>query len=194
MWCLLYKRLASAGWRTWTTLPSSVPSAVMAEQRGWPLDELRFELVGDLAGAREALPAGRADCFLWELYTTKPLVDRGEWRRVGVVTTPWPSFVIIAADRVVDERPELLLRLLRCLDAGLASVPRADAEGFIAQRYELRPEDVSSWRDRTEWRLDWRRPDRYLNPVIGHLVKAGQLEQRVDPMSLCARLLTSAVS
>ncbi|MDX1571132.1 MAG: ABC transporter substrate-binding protein [Xanthomonadales bacterium] len=168
---------------------SQLMAAVMAEQRGWPLESLKFATVGDLEGARAALPRGEADGFLWELYTTKHLVDSGEWRRIGVVTTPWPSFVIVAAERVIEDEPEALLKVLRCLDAAFAAVRRSDAEAFIASRYELLPEDVASWRSQTEWRLDWRHPEQDLCPVVGHLVKAGQLEARVDPATVSARLL-----
>ena len=57
---------------------------------------LRFEIVGSLEGAREALREGRADGFMWEKFTTKPLVDSGEWRRVGECVTPWPCFALAA--------------------------------------------------------------------------------------------------
>ena len=60
---------------------------VDAQQRGWQPDRLKFEIVGDLEGARRALAKGSADVFMWEKFTTKHLVDHGEWRRVGEVRT-----------------------------------------------------------------------------------------------------------
>lgn len=164
---------------------SHLMAAVMADQRGWPVEDMRYEPVGDLAGARETLPAGRADGFLWELYTTKPLVDSGEWRRVGVVTTPWPSFVIVAAERVIERHRPALEQLLRCLDTAFEAVPPAAAQAFIAERYALPPEDVAAWHRSTEWDLDWRHPEDGLGAAIGHLAKAGQLEAPVDPERLC---------
>ena len=58
---------------------------VDAQQRGWQPENVKFEIVGDLEGARRALADGRADVFMWEKFTTKHLVDSGEWRRVGEV-------------------------------------------------------------------------------------------------------------
>ena len=48
-----------------------------------------FAVVGNLDGARAALAAREADCYLWEVLTAKHLVDAGEWKLVGTVDTPW---------------------------------------------------------------------------------------------------------
>ena len=69
---------------------------VAARQRGAPDPE--FEVVGDLQGARKALKNKEADLFMWEKFTTKPLVDSGEWSRVAEVPTPWPCFSVAASD------------------------------------------------------------------------------------------------
>ena len=66
-------------------------------------------------GARRALRDGRASVFMWELFTTKFLVDSGEWRRIGEVPTPWPCFSVAATDAALESSgPELL----RVLDGG----------------------------------------------------------------------------
>ena len=62
---------------------SHLMALVAARQRGAPDPE--FEVVGDLQGARKALKNKEADLFMWEKFTTKPLVDSGEWSRVDEV-------------------------------------------------------------------------------------------------------------
>ena len=70
---------------------------VHARSQGWPVEQLAFVTVGNLAGAVEAFAAGAADVFFWEKFMTKPLVDAGKFRRVGEFTAPWPAFVVCAA-------------------------------------------------------------------------------------------------
>jgi DNA-binding transcriptional LysR family regulator len=78
---------------------------VEAERRGWPSATLGWVEVGTLEGARRALAAGQADAFLWEKYTTSPLVEAGAWRRVGEVKPPWPAFVVLARAGAVAADP-----------------------------------------------------------------------------------------
>ena len=69
---------------------SHLMACVDAHSRKLDPSSLALEVVGSLDGARQSLRAGQADVFLWEKYTTKFLVDSGEWRRIGEVPTPWP--------------------------------------------------------------------------------------------------------
>lgn len=59
---------------------SHLMACVDAHNRGWDPSAVRLEVVGDLQGARKALGRGDADVFMWEKFTTKHLVDSGEWR------------------------------------------------------------------------------------------------------------------
>ena len=44
---------------------------------------------------------------MWEKFTTKHMVDTGEWRRVGEFPTPWPCFSIAATDAALAQREEV---------------------------------------------------------------------------------------
>ena len=81
---------------------SHLMAIVDASERGWPTDDLKFEKIGNLDGAREALSKGDADIFFWERFTTAPFVDAGEFRRVGERRTLWPAFVVLVRDEVLD--------------------------------------------------------------------------------------------
>jgi len=65
------------------TSGSHLMAVVLAKQQGWDYTQLKYEIVGNLDGAQEALGSGKANGFLWEKFTTKPLVDSGAFRRVG---------------------------------------------------------------------------------------------------------------
>jgi ABC-type amino acid transport substrate-binding protein len=64
---------------------SQLMAYVNADNHGWKTDNLQFEIVNTIDGAVEALNNGRADYFMWERFMTKPLVDKGIFRRMGIV-------------------------------------------------------------------------------------------------------------
>jgi len=81
---------------------SHLMSFVNAKSNGWDTSSLNFQVVNTLDGAIEALKFGKADYFMWEHFMTKPLVDKGIFRRLGDCPTPWPSFVIAANEGFLD--------------------------------------------------------------------------------------------
>jgi sulfonate transport system substrate-binding protein len=132
---------------------SHLMALVEARRRGANASGMTFVVVSDLAGARTALAEGRADFFLWEKYTTKPLVDSGEWRRVGEVVTPWPAFVVTARSDWAEENALNLQRVLAVLERR-ATEAYADQQRTvcdIAARYGLQPVDVQAWLASTQW-------------------------------------------
>jgi len=95
---------------------SHLMTYVLAEQQGWLLDELHFECVHTLDGAKQALPFEEADYFLWEQFMTQPVVDEGIFRRLGVCPTPWPSFVIAVRNEVLAQKQEAVDTMLRVIN------------------------------------------------------------------------------
>ena len=113
---------------------------------------LQFEIVGDLEGARACLREGRADAFMWEKFTTKPLVDSGEWRRIGECMTEWSCFSLAATPQTIAT---LSPQLHTALDIVAAEAARlrasADAVEVIGEMYKLQPVDVTEWLKTVEW-------------------------------------------
>jgi len=156
---------------------SHLMALIEARRRGVNPADMTFVVVSDLAGARAALAEGRADFFLWEKYTTKPLVDSGEWRRVGEVVTPWPAFVVTArADWALANALELQ-RVLSVLDRR-ATAAYADPHATVsdvAARYGLLPVDVSAWLAATQWSPRAGVGEATERSVVDHLRHAGVL-------------------
>ena len=89
---------------------SHLMAYINAENNGWDLKtDLNFEVINNLDGGIEVLTAGAADYFMWEKFTTKPLVDNGTFRRIGNCPTPWPCFVIAVREDFIKRNKE------RCL-------------------------------------------------------------------------------
>lgn len=132
---------------------SHLMTYVLADRLGWAPDaDNNFVEVGTIDGARQALAANDADFFLWDRFMTQPVVDVGEFRRVGVQPTPWPAFVIVARNQLlVDHRP-MLDAVLSTVAATAATLSlRSDLVDLVVKRFHLPPEIAQAWWDVTDW-------------------------------------------
>lgn len=131
---------------------SHLMTYVHAHNQDWDTKHLDFETTQNLAGAKESLAEGSSDYFLWEHFTTKPLVDNGTFRRLGDEPTPWPCFVIVTTNEFLKNNPEVTTSLLDPLNQkskSLKSLNRIEEQ--ISERYQLEINDVKEWLKITEW-------------------------------------------
>lgn len=131
---------------------SHLMAYVNAKNTGWDPKELQFEVVGDIDGAVEALASGKADYFLWEHFTTKPLVDKGIFRRIGDCPTPWSCFVIAVRQEFLEKESAAVLILLKTLNSvtkKFKSIP--GVETALSKKYKQKQEDISEWLKITSW-------------------------------------------
>ncbi|MCB0453826.1 MAG: ABC transporter substrate-binding protein [Aequorivita sp.] len=139
---------------------SHLMAFVNAENLAWDLkNDLNFKVIKDLDGALEGLPKGNGDYFMWEKFMTKPYVDNGTFRLVGMSPTPWPSFVIAVRNDVLENETKSIKAILDVINAiteKFKTLPNIDE--MIAKRYGQKIEDVREWLSLTEW------SDRQLTP------------------------------
>jgi ABC-type nitrate/sulfonate/bicarbonate transport system substrate-binding protein len=131
---------------------SELMAYVNADQQGWDKKSLTFEVVNTIDGAVTALTNGIANYFMWEHFMTKPLVDKGIFRRVGDCPTPWPSFVIAVREDVLQENPEEIKKLLEVINKhtqSFKSIPNIDV--VLANQFNQKIEDIQKWLQLTEW-------------------------------------------
>lgn len=131
---------------------SHLMAYVNAQNEGWDTEKLQFEVINNLNGAIEALTDGTADYFMWEHFTTKPLVDKQIFRRLGDCPTPWPCFVIAATDRFIEENTSTLKHILEIINIYTADFKRIPSiDRTLANRYEQQLEDIQEWLSLTRW-------------------------------------------
>ncbi len=131
---------------------SHLMAYVNAQNEGWDTEKLQFEVINNLNGAIEALTEGTADYFMWEHFTTKPLVDKQIFRRLGDCPTPWPCFVIAATDRFIEENTSTLKHILETINIYTADFKRIPSiDRTLANRYEQQLEDIQEWLSLTRW-------------------------------------------
>ena len=132
---------------------SHLMAFVNAENHDWNLkNDLNFKVIKDLDGALEGLPKGNGDYFMWEKFMTKPHVDNGTFRLVGMSPTPWPSFVIAVRNDVLENDTKSIKAILGVINAvteNFKTLPNIDE--MIAKRYGQKIEDVREWLSLTEW-------------------------------------------
>lgn len=154
-----------------------------ARECGWAPDEHEFVVVGTIDGARTAFTEGRAEVFFWERYMTAPLVDTGEFRRVGVFEAPWPAFVLCVSNRLDgNARARVTAVFTDVLNAARAFSDDVDAAvARLAETFGIEPAAGRAWLQRTRWA---RRPgldSRMLERVADVLVDAGVIRTRPRP-------------
>lgn len=131
---------------------SHLMAYVNAQNNTWNIDRLQFEVIHNLNGAVDALTQGTADYFLWEHFTTKPIVDQGVFRRLGDCPTPWPCFVIAATNTFIAENPTVLMHLLEVINlytTEFKNIPSIDKT--LSNRYNQQLPDVQEWLSITRW-------------------------------------------
>ncbi|MEL7498233.1 MAG: substrate-binding domain-containing protein [Planctomycetota bacterium] len=149
---------------------SHLMAIVDASERGWNTDDLDFEVVRNLDGARKALADDEADIFLWEKFTTQPFVDNGEFRRVGHRETLWPAFVIaVNADVLMNRRDDIrsMLEVINRQCDQLMKNP--EAIQLVATRYQLEESQVREWLSLTRWSTDFECPHDSIQKILKYL-------------------------
>jgi ABC-type nitrate/sulfonate/bicarbonate transport system substrate-binding protein len=165
---------------------SHLMSFVHAREHRWATDELEFVVVGTLQGAIDAFASGSADVFFWEKFMTKPLVDSGQFRRVGEFVAPWPAFVVCASDDALAKHKPIGAALGRALDAAAELAASPESAAAIADRYGLLPDDVREWLAATRWAG---RPGigiEQIAPAVEQLAALGLIGTDVAPQNLVA--------
>lgn len=168
---------------------SHLMAYINAKNNNWNLDtDLNFEVIKNLNGAVEGLTNGDADYFMWEKFTTKPLVDDGTFRRVGVCPSPWPCFVIAVRDEYIKNNEDdlkTILDIINTTTSDFKSIPSIDRT--ISNRYDQEIEDVQEWLSLTEWSQDVM-DKKTINNVQEQLFNLDIIPKKVDYSELVYKI------
>jgi len=165
---------------------SHLMAHLLAKREGWTMEDLEFQVVGNLDGARREFRSSLSKLFLWEKYTTQPLVSKGECRRIGEIPTPWPCFAIVASGQALQQHPDklrlicdrLYVENLRIMEEGDTSVLE------IHQRYAISLEDVREWFAQTKWAVGPQVDASSLVQTMRTLLELGLVDQTVPVETL----------
>jgi len=157
---------------------SQLMAYVNARNQGWKTDNLQFEIVNTIDGAVEALINGTADYFMWERFMTKPLVDKGVFRRIADCPTPWPCFVIAVREEILVKNPEIISKIIEIINKTtkeFKEIPSIDRT--LSETYHQKTNDIQEWLSLTEWS---QKPltEEMLNKVQNQLLELGLIDKK----------------
>ncbi|WP_026916224.1 substrate-binding domain-containing protein [Christiangramia portivictoriae] len=159
---------------------SHLMAYVNAENVGWDTASLQFEIVHNLDGAIKALKSDEAQYFMWEHFTTKPLVDNDTFRLIADCPTPWPCFVIAASEKAINEKPDELQEMLQILNAETSEFKiQRNIDVELAERYGQKLEDIRKWLDLTHWSQE-QISSEDLTEVQENLKRLNLISEKVD--------------
>ena len=131
---------------------SHLMAIVNAHNQGWDVSKLKFKVIGNLEGGINAITSGEADYFMWEHFTTKPLVDEGTFRRIDDCPTPWPCFVIAVRNEILENNFEDVKKVLDIINNETKDFEDIEhIDKILAKRYEQQLTDIQQWLKITEW-------------------------------------------
>lgn len=173
---------------------SHLMSYVLAHQQGWnPSLDAPLNVVHTMDGARTAMKDGAIDAWVWEYFTTKHLVDSGEWDRVGEILSPWHPFLFIASERALatlSPQIQTMVNVTAPLCAEFKANEGDSTYSYCKEHHGLDRKDATEWLSKTEWacRLEVERNTLLKTQealvAIGQLDKPAKYEDMIDG-SIC---------
>lgn len=152
---------------------SHLMSIVNANVNEQEIKSEQFTVINDINGALKSLNDLETDVFYWEKYTTKPYVDSGQIRRVGEYVTPWPCFVIAASDKILNQHPKAIVKMLEIIQQSCMMFMKDNSVISIAsERYQQKLQDIERWYHSTEWASNSWVSNKMIKSVIFHLKAA----------------------
>ena len=163
---------------------SHLMAYVNAQHQNWEIDELQFEIVNNVDGAIKALHNDDAQYFMWEHFTTKPLVDNDTFRLVADCPTPWPCFVIAVREEFLESNAKEIRNMLKVINTETKEFklqPRIDE--ILAERYGQKLEDIRKWLDLTRWSQN-QISENEINEVMDQLVLLNIIQDKKSPAEI----------
>ena len=163
---------------------SHLMAIVNAQKNGFIVNDIQYEVVDNLHGAIDALSNGSADYFMWEHFTTKPIVDTGIFRRIGDIETPWPCFVIAVRNEVLENDIESIKTIIKLINEQLIyfKEPKNKFEiiKMVTDRYSLDFEDVEKWISITKWSQKKTVSRKLINNIQNKLKSFGVIDHEIQ--------------
>jgi ABC-type nitrate/sulfonate/bicarbonate transport system substrate-binding protein len=158
---------------------SQLMTYVNAKNQNWNVNNIPFKIVNSIDGAVKSLTDGESDYFMWEQFMTKPLVDSGIFRKIGICPTPWPCFVIAVRNEVLQNDADSISKILRIINnttIEFKEIPSIDKT--LAFNFNQKLEDINQWLELTDWSQK-NMSEEMLNKIQNQLLELSILDKKV---------------
>ncbi len=171
---------------------SQLMALVNAHKNGFNTDDLKYEIVKNLDGGVKALTNGTADYFMWEHFTTKPLVDQGIFKRLDSITTPWPCFVIAVRDDVLSNDKKAIKTIIKVINKQLKyfknPLKEEGLDLLFSDRYQQQIEDIRAWLSLTKWNRKKSISKKLIGSIQNKLITFNVISERVKTKTLLKKI------
>lgn len=173
---------------------SHLMAYVLAEKNNKQLHHEQFLVVGNLDGAREALTSNQAQLFMWEKFTTKFLVEKGDFRLLGECSTPWPCFVVTVNNQFLKNFNNQLHTILNIINKSCFKLKYTEPEAveMVAWRYHIKVEDATNWFKELEYNYVPEIDEIEFVSILNDLKKFGIIKRLPNIDEIC--LMSNVVS
>lgn len=169
------------------TSGSHLMAYLFAKNNGLEINESSFEIVNNLKGAIESLPKNENQLFLWEKYTTKPLVDNGIFKKIDECPTPWPAFVVVVSNELLKTSGKLVHDIIsKVMEQGQIIKNNSNSAQLISKRYGIKEEDTNLWLKEVKWAKTIYNDTKMIDEVANTLLELGVLESKPSVLNLIA--------
>lgn len=156
-----------------------------AKKLGWQPQEKDFVVVHNLKNAMARLQEEEPIVFLWDAAMTSPFVDQGLLRRVDSYAPPWPCFVVVAREAIIQEEAGAIRRALKVMhDQARGLMAKKQAPEMIAQRYGMGLPAATEWFTGTRWNTTGTVDPKELLSVASALHSVGVLDHALSGTEL----------
>jgi len=134
------------------TSGSHLMAYLYAQKLGVELTAESFSVIQNLQGAAVSLTANPDQLFLWEKFTTQPMVDSGVFKRLDIYPTPWPPFVVVVSNSWLRKHGDLIQKVISEV-LGIANefINQRNKAAIISERYNLELSESQEWLSEVEW-------------------------------------------
>ncbi len=171
---------------------SQLMAKVNAYNNGFDIENLDYKIVKNLNGGIEALTNGTADYFLWEHFTTKPLVDQGIFKRIDSVTTPWPCFVMAVRNEVLEQQEEAIKTIIKVINKQLKDFKNPLENNALvhlfSERYQQQEKDIKEWLAITKWNRKKSISKKLILSIQNKLVQFNVIGKTLDANQLIKKM------
>lgn len=151
---------------------------VDANAKRFVLKPNQFKIVKNLNGALQSLANNETDVFYWEKYTTMPYVYNGTLKYLGEYVTPWSCFVVAGTNNILNTETETVKTVMNIIHfVAQQFMESQNPIELVAERYNLKLEDVTRWFHCTEWSVSNKISNKMLSNVMYQLKSAGIINE-----------------
>jgi ABC-type nitrate/sulfonate/bicarbonate transport system substrate-binding protein len=157
-----------------------------ADQHERRVSEQDFTVVGDSEGAIKALDKNPEQLFLWEKFISMPLVDKKKLRLTDTFSAPWPAFVAVVRNEVLEQHGALIDQVMAITRQYAADLEESEEEGIelVAHLYDLKVKHAREWMQHVRFSRDGAIDSAHLVAIGESLHRVGVLDTFPDESRL----------